>query len=543
MSKEDDKSINIDELIKRATKGDQESLKKLKILTEETEKKIKAIEEKLKEQRQENEHYQKEIELKKNEIELKKKEIENEKFLSKIKDEIIKEKDNEIEQIKKRMKLMKINNFDIDILSQDFIDKFKSTFTTEQQKEISELQELLIGNNESNKKFENYTMKRAFDYKFGNSIDNNKFISYINEGISILYSNNDNQDAFAFFKNIKKYIKDFLYIPMLKNNTLYELKKFIYLKVITNQLKFDDGDLLLNHILYNESNFNESPFEEIQTNIISDKILLKYFPQYGESTQIKLNLETIRDYIFSKTIQEAYFETCKEIFGEDAKFVTVENIKKASNDIYENIIKTNLRYAKLEDGFFGFSLYSKKILIKNSFITNIKNAWNERKKITLLVALIMTILREVSHCLINLLPIYDIKYEELSNPFIPTFKKNITIFDYVKGETMCEGGNVLDILKEKIKNYNLITDSGCHFEKKIFNNCDHYNYLISEYFLRINNLNCSLKEFIDNFENFKKTFGSDDANSLNKGVTILNRGCFLVIGTCFLNPNGIFVME
>ena len=66
----------------------------------------------------------------------------------------------------------------------------------------------------------------------------------------------------------------------------------------------------------------------------------------------------------------------------------MENIKKASDDIYENVIKTNMRYVQLEDGFFGFSLYSKKILIKNSFVTNIKNTSNDRKKVTLLVALI-----------------------------------------------------------------------------------------------------------------------------------------------------------
>lgn len=519
MRKENDESLNIDELKKQASKLDKESL--LKLIQKTTEE-LEKVKEKLKEKEKENEDKEKILKMQK---------------------EILKQKNDELEKINEKIKQMKNNDFEKDILSQDFIDEFKSKFTIEQQKEISELQQLLIGNNESNIKFDNYTMKRAFDYKFGNKIDNDNFISYIKEGISILYSNNDNKDAFEFFKNIRKYIKDFLYIPMLRNNTLYELKKFIYLKVISNQLKFDGSDLLSNYIFYNESYFNESPFEEIQTNIISDKKLLKYFPQYGESTQIKINSETIRDYIFSKAIQEAYFETCKEAFGQDANFVTMENIKKASDDIYENVIKTNMRYVQLEDGFFGFSLYSKKILIKNSFVTNIKNTSNDRKKVTLLVALIMTILRGVSQCIINYLPIYDKKYEELSNPFIPTFKKNIAVFDYVKGDTICEGKNVLDILKEKIKNYIFINDPGYLFENKIFNNCDHYHYLNSDYFLRIHNLNCGLKEFKDNFENFKKAFKPDDINSLNKGVTILNRGCFYVIGRCLLDPNGIFVME
>ena len=239
MDKEDDDdSLDIDDLIKQASKGGQEYLEKFFQKFQEKAKKLEKLTEKLKEIEKENE--------------------EKKNILKKL-DEKKRQQYNEIEKIKK----MKNDNFEKDILSQEFIDEFKSTFTLEQQKEISELQQLLVGNNESNIKFENYTMKRAFDYKFGNKIDNNNFISYIKEGISILYSNNDNEDAFTFFKNIQKYIKDFLYIPMLTNNTLYELKKFIYLKVISNQLKFDDGNLLLNHILYNESHFNESPFDKM----------------------------------------------------------------------------------------------------------------------------------------------------------------------------------------------------------------------------------------------------------------------------------------
>lgn len=227
MRKENDESLNIDELKKQASKLDKESLIKL---IQKTTEELEKVKEKLKEKEKENEDKEKILKMQK---------------------EILKQKNDELEKINEKIKQMKNNDFEKDILSQDFIDEFKSKFTIEQQKEISELQQLLIGNNESNIKFDNYTMKRAFDYKFGNKIDNDNFISYIKEGISILYSNNDNKDAFEFFKNIRKYIKDFLYIPMLRNNTLYELKKFIYLKVISNQLKFDGSDLLSNYIFYN----------------------------------------------------------------------------------------------------------------------------------------------------------------------------------------------------------------------------------------------------------------------------------------------------
>lgn len=46
----------------------------------------------------------------------------------------------------------------------------------------------------------------------------------------------------------------------------------------------------------------------------------------------------------------------------------------------------------------------------------------------------------------------------------------------------------MDFLKENIKNYHLIKDSGSHFEKKIFGDNYQNTYLNSEYFLKIENL-------------------------------------------------------
>ena len=99
--------------------------------------------------------------------------------------------------------------------------------------------------------------------------------------------NDINNRVFEFFKNISKDIKEFLYIPMINNNTLYELKKYIYLAIISNQLKLYDYDLLPNYIFYNESYFNESVFEEITDNIKNDNTLLKYFTKYVDLHKLK----------------------------------------------------------------------------------------------------------------------------------------------------------------------------------------------------------------------------------------------------------------
>ena len=50
-------------------------------------------------------------------------------------------------------------------------------------------------------------------------------------------------------------------------------------------------------------------------------------------------------------------------------------------------------------------------------------------------------------------------------------------------------------MKENIKNYQLIKDSDTLFEKKIFGDEYKNNYINSEYFLKVENLNNSLKEF------------------------------------------------
>ena len=532
-----------------------------KILDENNKKRDEEMREMLQKMREENQKKIDEIIRQKDE-ELKKKEEENQKKVNEIinkkdeiinkKDEIIRQKDEEL----KREKEAKIdsNQFDKERNSKELqkdIDTLKLLFSDEEKNEIIELQELLMGNNKSDIKFENYNIKRSFDYKFGNNIDNKAFISFIKEGLSTLYSDDDmdeiNKEVFKFFTNIHNYIQDFLYIPMLKNNTLYEFKKYIYLAIISNQLKIDDYDSFGNYIFYDESYFNESLFKEITLNIEREKLFLKNYPEYEKTYQFKLNFDIIKQYMFSPAVKEAYLETCKDIFGKDAKFVTKENIDKALDDIYENIIKKNIKFVKLERCFYGITLHNKKILITNSFQTNLDNCQNERIKVSLFAGLIMTILHEVSHCLTNCLPLYSEKYEKLSNPFIRSFKKNITTYNLVTGKTRYEYKkiNVFDILREKIPGYELIKDSGNHFEKKLFKDIYTNNYLGSEYLLKIENLNQNLKEFNDNFKKFEGKVDSTDLNLLNNGTSVNCRGnrSLFYYGRCLLDPDGVYIMK
>ena len=291
----------------------------------------------------------------------------------------------------------------------------------------------------------------------------------------------------------------------------------------------------------------ESNFEEISFNITREESFIKKFPEYEKNHTFKLNLENIKEYIFSRTIKEAYLETCKDIFDKDANFVNEENIELALNEIYEKIIKKNMKIVKLEKRHFGMTIYSKKIFISNSFISNIKNSTMLEMSVTFLAGLLKTILREIMHCLTNYLPSLSTDYKELSNPFIRTFKKNIKIYNYVIGKSECKDEkNVLEILQNNIENYQLILDSGIHFESKLFENNNKMNYFNSGYFLNVKNLNQPLKDFKAKMKDFEGEI--DESCKFQKlrdktSVIFQNFNNSFYFGKCLHDPRRPFFMN
>ena len=122
------------------------------------------------------------------------------------------------------------------------------------------------------------------------------------------------------------------------------------------------------------------------------------------------------------------------------------------------------------------------------------------------------------NCLTNLLPLLSTNYKELSNPFLRTFRKNVNTYDYVIGNKINENENdsLIEFLNNKIVNYELIEDSGELFEIKLFGNNkkNKMDYITSEYFLYIKNLNQPLKNFRDNLKLFEDKI--NDSDELNK---------------------------
>ena len=402
------------------------------------------------------------------------------------------------------------------------IDNYIKTLSEEERKRIEGLQKYLT-NYDNNYKFEENKIKMPLFHTFGENIDNKKFISYIEQEITNLYSSNKkiSKNIFKFFQDIEKEIKNFICIPMLKENSLQEFKKHIYLKILTNQLEERDYKILIRYIFYDDEYFNESNFEEISFSITRNDLFIKKFPEYEKNYKFKLNLENIKEYMFSKTIKEAYLETCKDIFDKDASFVNKKNIDLVLNDIYEEIIKKNLKIVKLEKGHFGTSIYSKKIFISQSFIKNIKESEKQEKSITILAMLIRTILKEIMNCLTN---------------YLPSFSKD------EKGLSK----NSVEILQNNIENYNLISESGSNFERKLFDNESKMNFFNSEYFLNLKNLNQSLKNFKEKMKAFEaKIDESYEFKKLKDETTVIFRSYknSAYFGKCLLDSKKQFFIE
>ena len=87
------------------------------------------------------------------------------------------------------------------------IDNYVKTLSKEERKNIERLQKYLT-NYDENYKFEDNKIKMSFSYTFGDKIDNKKFVSFIEQGLSNLYSSDKeiSKNVFKFFQDIEKKI-------------------------------------------------------------------------------------------------------------------------------------------------------------------------------------------------------------------------------------------------------------------------------------------------------------------------------------------------
>jgi molecular chaperone GrpE (heat shock protein) len=445
---------------------------------------------------------------------------------------IIKKKDEKMKKL-----IPNLNN--IESISNEIKD-YKLKLPNDVIEKIQTIQDLLKNCGKSNNSIEViHSFKQNFDYKFGNEINNTMFIDYMNKSIQTLYSWSSwrRKGISDFFNSIE--IDDFLYIPMITDDLLSKFKKHLFLGVINNQAIPMRLEVIKKFLLYTNEDFKERPFNytlEIELNR-EEKFSQNFNDDYSNHCEIKINVETLKDYIFSNVIIEAYILTAKEVFGSNATFVNEKNTKMALEIIYNDIIK-NLKICNLQKDIFGVTLYSKNIIIADCFEQEFGKSKNEREKLVFLGMFLIVILHEIMHCLTNILPSFEKQYEKLQNPFIRSYKKRLDFYNYVTGiNTNYNNKDEIKLLSEENDKGDIIRDSGNLFENILFKGegYNKFDYLKAEYLFNKNNLAKTVENFNKGYEDFVSKYNKLNLSYLNMNTGHMFKGkCNF--RTCLLSP-------
>ena len=117
---------------------------------------------------------------------------------------------------------------------------------------------------------------------------------------------------------------------------------------------------------------------------------------------------------------------------------------------------------------------------------------------------------------------------------------NIKVYNYVMGKSVYPGAkNYLEILHNKIENYEFISDSGTHFEEKLFGKDSKMNYFNSEFFLNVENLNQPLKDFKEKLKDFGTKINESNEFKELRDKTSVSFKSFnnsFYFGNCLLDP-------
>ena len=386
------------EEMEKKLKKETEEKEKLKKETEEMEKKYNEMEQKLKKETEEKEKYkivyknenisidQKLMNIIKkyqNDLndgiddlneELKKINQQEEKIktilfkmIDKIKNEKILDLLNDIKET------FKMEKKKFQLCFEKCIEKYKNSLPELTREKIDNIQNQLLNLKNNYTKNNNNCIKQNITHTFGDKIDNDTFIEYIQQGCENIYSWNQKKinDLDNFFKDVK--YKDFLCIPLLSNDDdLSEIKKHLFIGLVSNQktqINAPESKNILSSINLEQKTFTDYHMKFKRNKEFLDSITKNNFNNeyYSKETiTINLSLSSVSTFIQSKTSTDNYLNVCKSIFGEDADFVNKNNIEKCLKKICKDIVN-KIKKITLPQGYYGVTIYSKKIFISNIF--------------------------------------------------------------------------------------------------------------------------------------------------------------------------------
>ena len=346
------------------------------------------------------------------------------------------------------------------------------------------------GNEDSNMKIDNLKIGHSkkiipFYHKFGEMIDNNKFIYNIDKCIENIEKNWNKEEI----ENMKKFFKkcpDYLgFLTKEKSNFISNIKKETILKRLynTNFISIDNTIDLF--ILNNNINKDIIPFIELKVEE-NDSIENKRKKIYKENkkelgnkkdilepyviSNFNLTWTKIEEFLKTKTLFSCYEKTIKDIYGE-CGLTDEKNIKDCLDKIINNNIK-KIYFVKFPNQLIGLTIFNGEIFINKKYYDLLYNC---EQNISSMAVIYITILHEIMHCLIRL---FSTENNNCNNHFT----------------------NTIDRIQKN--NSKIIKESGNLFEKNLTGNLNEFNIYNSSYILDIDNYNVSFEEFQKNLKNY-----------------------------------------
>ena len=319
----------------------------------------------------------------------------------------------------------------------------------------------LIKNLDKNKK-KTKNMINIPKFIFGNEMNDSLFLSLFENIIKDIYNQkSENAGGIKSFFNKMKF--DTLYSIFNNEYIISKIKKDIIIHLLIDKgLYKSKPDINLTESLRIIKGINDEEFSVKKINIEFNEVSLK------NNQKFKLDKTTLKQFLSSETIISAIEETLKH-FEDDKINNAGRNILKNKCD--EFIENTKFYSIELNNKIYAFTIYNGNIFINKNYIDIANDNNNNKKQLSALAIILLSIIHEFIHYLVRTLS----DNETSRNYFLKT-KNRIKKL-------------------EKIE----INESGNFLERLLIGNYFGLFSINAEFLLDINNYNVKFNIFYNNF--------------------------------------------
>lgn len=351
----------------------------------------------------------------------------------------------------------------------------------------------LIKNLDKNKKTTNNIINIP-EFIFGNEMDDKLFLTlFENIMKDIGNKKSENADGIKSFFNKIKF--DTLYSIFNNEFILSKIKKDIIIHLLIDKgLCNSKPDINLTESVNIIKGLNDKEFSikkiDLEFNAVNSK----------NDQKFKLNKNSLKNFLTSEAIMSAIEETLKNFEDNKINNPGRNILKNKSEEFIEN---TKFYSIHLTDKIYAFTIYNGDIFINKKYI-DIANNNNDKRQLSALAIILLSIIHEFMHYLIR------------------TLSDNKTSKNYfLKTKNRIKKSGTVEI-----------NESGNFLEKLLIGNYYGFFSIDAEYLLDINNYNVLFNIFCKEFQNNHNNnyLNLDDETLLKKSNYIDDT--FLMRGRC-----------